>query len=206
MESTLPKAIRKARRRPKGATAASGTPRRRVTQEAIDQMAELRRQGLPFEEIGARLGCSERTARRYSGRVQPQLHLPAANPEPDVEDPRRMRDRLARWCSDVLYNMPGDPRPQHSVTFLAEAARLVQERLAGLDVLTLELMLRDTELRKRFMREVVGYLWGDFSSHVRFDTGFGIETSVSAAEWRPLRERTHEVAEDFDDDESDDDQ
>ena len=56
------------------------------------------------------------------------------------------------------------------------------------------------------MREVVGYLWGDFSSHVRFDTGFGVDTSVSAAEWRPLRERTHHVAEDFDDDEPDDDQ
>ena len=202
----MPKTTRKARYRPKGAIGASGASRRRVTQETIDQMAELRRQGLPFEEIGARLGCSERTARRYAGRIQPQLHIPKANPEPDVEDPRRMRERLARWCSDVLYNLPGDPRPQHSVTFLAEAARLVQERLAGLDVLTLELLLRDIELRRRFLREVVGYLWGDFSSHVRFDTGFGIDPSVSAAEWRPLRERTHDVAEDFDDAEPDDDQ
>jgi hypothetical protein len=201
----VPKTTRKARHRSKGAKAASGALRRRVTQESIDQMAELRRQGLPFEEIGARLGCSERTARRYAGRVQPQLHIPEANPEPDVEDPRRMRERLARWCSDQLYNMPGDPKPRDSVTFLAEAARLVQERLAGLDVLTLELMLRDIELRKHFMREVVGYLWGDFSSHVRFDTGFGIDSSVSAAEWRPLRERTHDVAEDFEDDEPDDD-
>jgi hypothetical protein len=202
----VPKTVRKARHRPKGTIGASGAARRRVTQESIDQMAELRRQGLPFEEIGARVGCSERTARRYAGRVQPQLHLPGANPEPDVEDPRRMRDRLARWCSDLLYNMPGEPRPRDSVTFLAEAARLVQERLAGLDVLTLELLLRDIELRGRFIREVVGYLWGDFSSHVRFDTGFGIATSVSAADWRPLRERTHDVAQDFDNAEPDDDQ
>lgn len=138
-------------------------------------------------------------------RVQPQLHLPEASPEPDVEDPRRVRERLARWCSDLLYNMPGDPRPRDSVAFLAEAARLVQERLAGLDSLTLELLQRDTELRKRFMREVVGLLWGDFSSHVGFDSGFGIETADSAPQWRPLQERTHQVAEDFDGEEPDDD-
>ena len=87
----MPKTTKKTRHRPKGTIAVSGAARRRVTQESIDQMAVLRRQGLPFEEIGARVGCSERTARRYAGRVQPQLHLPEANPEPEVEDPRRMR-------------------------------------------------------------------------------------------------------------------
>ena len=40
---------------------ASKSTRRRVTQEMIDQMAELRRQGLSFAEIGARVGCSDRT-------------------------------------------------------------------------------------------------------------------------------------------------
>ena len=168
---------------------ATKSTRRRVTQETVDQMAEFRRQGLPFAEIGARLGCSERTARRYVGHVEPQLHLPQRNPEPKADDPREMRERLARWFSEVLYSLPDSPRPRESVGFLSESNRLIQERLAGMDPLTLELLLRDLELRKRFLREVVGPLYADFRSHVTFDTGFGIEGSISATSWRPPRER-----------------
>ncbi len=90
---------------------------------------------------------------------------------------------------EVLYSLPDSPRPRESVAFLAESNRLIQERLAGMDPLTLELLLRDLELRKRFLREVVGPLYADFRSHVTFDTGFGIQGSISATSWRPLRER-----------------
>lgn len=130
--------------------------RHRVTQETVDKMAALRRQGLTFQEIGQRVGSSERTARRYAGRVQPQLHLPSAHPEPEVEDPRQMRERLARWFSDFLYKLNDHPRPRESVTFLGEATRLMRERLDATDPLTLELMAKDVELRKRFVLEVVG--------------------------------------------------
>ena len=39
-------------------------------------MAELRREGLGFAEVGARRGFSERTARRFVGKVEPRLTLP----------------------------------------------------------------------------------------------------------------------------------
>jgi DNA-binding CsgD family transcriptional regulator len=163
--------------------------RRRVTQETIDEMAELRRQGLTFQETGQRVGCSERTARRYVGRVQPQLHLPSANPEPEVED-HQMRERLARWFSDLLYKLNEDPRPRESVTFLMEATRMLRERLDATDPLTLELMIKDVELRKRFVVEVVGRLYSDYKIIVHMDVEFGqMSPSQAAAGWRPPRER-----------------
>jgi hypothetical protein len=71
------------------------TSGRRVTQETIDEMAALRRQGLPFEQVGARVGCSERTARRYVGHVEPELSLPPSKTEPNTEDPQeRIRRNL----------------------------------------------------------------------------------------------------------------
>jgi hypothetical protein len=180
----------KRRSRREATVRASDATRHRVTQETIDQMAALRRQGLTFQEIGQRVGCSERTARRYAGRVQPQLHLPSANPEPEVEDPRQMRERLARWFSDFLYKLNEDPRPRESVTFLGEATRMMRERLEETDPLTLELMLKDVELRKRFVVEVVGRLYSDYKLIVHMDVEFGqMSTSQAAAGWRPPRER-----------------
>ena len=152
-------------------------------------MAELRRQGLPFAEIGARLGCSERTARRYVGHVEPELHLPQRNSDAKPDDPRQMREQLARCFSDTLYNLQGDPRPRESVSFLAEANRLIQEQLAKTDSLTLEHLLDDPDLRERFLREVVEHLYVDFRSWIRFDEGFCVDACESAASWRPPRER-----------------
>ena len=169
---------------------ATEATRHRVTQETVDEMAALRRQGLTFKEIGQRVGSSERTARRYAGRVQPQLQLPPANLEPEVEDPHQMRERLARWFSDFLYKRNGDPRPRESVTFLAEATRMIWERLDAIDPLTLELMAKDGELRKRFVLEVLGELYSDYKLLVHMDTEFGqMSLSQSAAKWRPPRER-----------------
>jgi hypothetical protein len=169
---------------------AGNTSRRRVTQETVDEMATLRRQGLTFKEVGQRVGSSERTARRYVGRVQPQLHLPSANPEPEVEDPRQMRERLARWFSDLLYKLNDNPRPRESVTFLGEATRMMRERLEATDPLTLELMIKDVELRKRFVVEVVGRLYSDYKLLVHMDVEFSqMSPSQAAAAWRPPRER-----------------
>ena len=169
---------------------ASAATRHRITQETVDEMAALRRQGLTFKEIGQRVGSSERTARRYAGRVQPQLQLPPANLEPEVEDQHQMRERLARWFSDFLYKQNGDPRPRESVTFLAEATRMIRERLDAIDPLTMELMAKDGELRKRFVLEVVGELFSDYKLLVHMDTEFGqMSPSLAAAKWRPPRER-----------------
>jgi hypothetical protein len=160
-------------------------------------MAALRRQGLTFKEIGQRVGSSERTARRYAGGVQPQLQLPPAHLEPEVEDPHQMRERLARWFSDFLYKHNGHPRPRESVTFLAEATRMLRERLDATDPLTMELMVKDVELRKRFVLEVVGPLYSDYKLLVQMDTEFGqMSPSQAAASWRPPRERPDQVEDD----------
>ncbi len=182
---------------------APGSTRRRVTQEMIDEMTELRHQGLTHKEIGKRMGCSERTSRRYVGKVEPQLHLPGRHPEPEAEDPRQLRERLARRFSEVVYNAQVNPRPRESVAFLAESNRMIWERLAEMDPLTLALLDRDPELGTRFLREVLSHLYADFSLHVTFDANIDcIEPSVSAARWRPPRERP--PIEPIDDDEIDD--
>lgn len=180
----------KRRSRREATVRASDATRRRVTQETVDEMAALRRQGLTFKEIGQRVGSSERTARRYAGRVQPQIHLPSTNPQPEVEDPRQMRECLARWFSDFLYKLNDDPCPRESVTFLGEATKMMRERLEATDPLTLELMIKDIELRKRFMVEVVGRLYSDYKIIVHMDVEFGqMSPSQAAAGWRPPHER-----------------
>lgn len=180
----------KGRSRREATVRGTDATRHRVTQETVDQMAALRRQGLTFKEIGRRVGSSERTARRYAGRVQPQLQLPPANLEPEVEDPHQMRERLARWFSDFLYKLNDHPRPRESVTFLAEATRMLRERLDATDPLTMELMVKDVELRKRFVLEVVGRLYSDYRLMVHFETEFGqMSPSQASAGCRPPHER-----------------
>jgi hypothetical protein len=72
---------------------------------------------------------------------------------------------------------------------MAESIRLFRERLAETDPLTLELMINDVELRKRFVVEVVGRLYWDFRSFLQFETEFGhLSPSEAAAGWRPSRE------------------
>jgi transposase len=166
--------------------------RRRVTQETIDQMAALRRQGFSFREIGKRVGCSERTARRYAGTVEPQLRLPPATVEPEA-DPRELREQLVTEFIQFLHR---DPRLQSltvvwhqvgeshwtaeyggppSILFLSEAERLFRERLDRTGVIALRLLALDGRSKRRFIREVVGYLYRDYVSWhelaQRFDTG-----------------------------------
>ncbi len=176
--------------------------RRRVTQERIDRMAELRRQGVPYAEIGARLGCSERTARRYSGRVRPDLHLPNAIPDMET-DPRILRDQLAsrfvQWLHDdqrlcrltrrwrqvdrstreAIYGGPP------SILFLSEAEHLLRDRLDGLAIVALRLLAQNPQSQRRFLQEVVGYLYWDYVRHYQHQN----LNSVTDEPWRPPRER-----------------
>lgn len=142
-----------------------------------------------MREIAEKVDRSERTVRRYVGQVEVELRLPEQKKEPNKAEPQQMRGQLARSFSDTLYNLQDDPRPRESVRFLAEANRLIQEQLANTDPLTLEHLLDDPELRTRFLREVVGYLYVDFRSWIRFDEGFCVDACESAASWRPPRER-----------------
>jgi hypothetical protein len=175
---------------PRAAGSALEASRRRVNQETVDQMAELRRQGLTFKEIGARLACSERTVRRYAGRVEPQIELPPATAAPEAQDPRYLRETLARWFSDFLYAFDKHPRPRESVRFMAEANRMIRERLDTLDPLTLGLLDKDEGLRHRFLKETVGKLYDDFRRHIQWDAQWTMQdTAASATNWIPPRER-----------------
>jgi len=160
-----------------------------VTQGAINKMAELRQQGVSYQEIGARLGCSERTARRYVGNVQPQLQLPEALPEPEEKDPGEMRRWLARSYSLQLYNSKDYPPPRLSVTWMAEAIRTLEEKLQEVPALILELMMKDPAMRMRFAREKLGLLYGNYRSCVDFEMEFGhLDLEPAAANWKPWSE------------------
>jgi len=182
----------------------SGPPRRhRVSQEDIDAMAELRRQGLAFAEIGTRQGLSERTARRYVGRVERRLKLPQRDdPEPDA-DPATLRERFAREFMEILYREPRlnslyvTKRPTGpgavdwiyggppSILFLNEAEKLIREGLDALGTLSLRLLARDQGLRHRFLRTKVGYLYSDYVGWHQFSQNFG----ETGEDWRPRHER-----------------
>jgi len=170
-----------------------GPTRRRVTQGIVNRMAELRRQGLTFEEIGARVGCSERTARRKVGHVEPHIDLPRSRPEPE-RDPDALRERLARVFAGHLQK--GWER-WPSARFVAEANRQFQERLAEMDPQTLHLVALDGRVRSKLFLEVAGPLYRDFVSITRMQqqlAGSGLD--VSQTDWRPPRERKREPPED----------
>jgi len=186
----MSKMTKKRRTRPSSGGKPTGATRQRVSQETIDEMARLRRQGLTCQKIGQRVGCGERTVRRYVKQVLPQLHLPQGRPEPKVEDPRKMRERLARGFSEALYRSDEYPRPRASVAFLAEGTRLIEEKLDRLPSLTLELMTKDSALRGRFLVETVGALYQDYRSYVRLECQLGpMMPDEAAARWHPLNER-----------------
>lgn len=186
--------------------------RHRVTQETIDEMAILRRQGLTFKEIGARVGCSERTARRYVANVRPKLHLPQATPELET-DPRTLREQLLSEFIDSLYRdsqlravtltwhrvddctteaeYGGPP----SILLLSEAERLLRERLESIGELALRLLARDVRSKLRFIREIVGSLCWDYIGWHQFGQNLGF--CDTGEDWRPPSERPpdQEVAE-----------
>ncbi len=166
-------------------------------------MAELRSQGLTFKEIGIRQGLSERTARRYVGKVEPRLQLPqGGDPEPDT-DPGALRDRFAREFMEILYREPrlnrlyvtkratgpgavdwiyGGPP---SILFLNEAERLIREGLDALGPLSLGVLARDEGLRHSFLRAKVGDLYSDYVGWHQFSQNFG----EPGDDWRPPHER-----------------
>ena len=183
--------------------------RRRVTQDAIDEMAALRLKGFTFADIGNRLKCSERTARRYVGSVEPQLRLPQAVTEPEPErevDARTLRERFITKFLNDLYNdkrLRGVTAAMHdegdghicyeyggppSTLFLAEAERLLRKRFASMGDGTLRLLARDKQAEPRFLREVVGALCDDYVRWHEFSQGFG---NGIGEDWRPRSERPH---------------
>lgn len=185
--------------------------RHRVSQEDIDAMAELRRHGVALAEVGARRGLSERTARRYVGKVEPKLNLPAPRIEPG-RDPAILREQLIEALLDAVYrdrrlnsltltkriSSPGNEDWIYggppSILFLNECEKLLRERLNGMEPIALRLLAKDPRSKGRFLREVLGYLYQDYVFHHEFAHKF-LETGE---DWRPPGERPSKVVEEDD--------
>ena len=157
----------------------AGRPtRHRVTQKMVDQMAQLRREGLTFKDIGARLACNERTVRRHVGHVRPQIEAPQDKPRPDV-DLGRARARLAREFAFLLQD---EFELCQSVTLVDEANWRLQRRLARAHPETLQLLTQDQRMRWRFFMEVVGPLCHDLAQS---DPTGKVGTGEAPLIWRP---------------------
>jgi hypothetical protein len=176
-------------------------------------MAELRRQGLTFRAIGERVGCSERTARRYAGHVQPDLQMPDAKPRASA-DPRTLRETLVTKYMTALYNdkrlrnfsMEWRPAGEDqwvavnggppSVLFLSEAERCLRTQLEQLGVHALRHLAGDLDTQRRFARETIGWLYSDYVAWHQFSQNLAGETGD---DWRPPRSRTGARVRDDDD-------
>jgi len=153
----------------------SGPSRRRVTQEAVDAMERLRRQGLTFAVIGARLGCSERTARRYVGQVEPHIELPGKKTKPDAD---ALREQLAEDFARAAW-MRWKTWP--STDFVNEVNRQLEERLAAMRPETLRLLTEDPRMRGQLFAQTVVPLYRDFKTYQEVNDFFGM-----FPEWEPL--------------------
>jgi len=150
----------------------------RVDQEKIDQMVLLRRQGLGYEEIAKRVGCSVRTVQRYVKNVEPELRIPQPN-EQRERDPRVLRQQILRQLMDELFGdnqlagldftrfedtgedeAPFDGPP--SIRFLNEAERLLRAALHSCGDDTVRLIASSTEAQRMFVAETIGTLRDDY--------------------------------------------
>lgn len=184
------------RRPSRGRHAPEPGPGHRVTQGAVDKMAELRRQGWSYEQIAAEVGVSARTARRKVGRVEPRVALPTSHPEVE-RDPEALRARLARGFAGSLQQ-GWDRWP--STRFVAEANRLLHERLAALDPLTLYLLATDGRMRANLFVEVFKPLYRDFANFRQLQDDIARSgLDFEPIDWRPPTEQeqgAHEIQED----------
>ncbi|TMK76512.1 MAG: hypothetical protein E6G45_13030 [Actinobacteria bacterium] len=111
----------------------------RVNQKMIDRMIKLREQGFSYEDIGMRVGCSERTVRRHTKGVSPQL-VHAADPT---------RVDLLQWGAKQFRAI--QRRERLSVAELDLALRMWRSVVEKLDEMTLGQLELDSELRVQFL-------------------------------------------------------
>jgi hypothetical protein len=173
-------------------------------------MTALRQRGVSFKEIGRRVRCSERTARRWVGQVVPQLR----SPDPEIASPtdlRAIRELLLDEFMALLYvneelrsvtvvwhrvggsmcecfeaTYGGPP----SILFLSEAERLLNDRLLKTGPRALQLLTRTQQSKHRFIREVVGPLFSDYVGWHRFAFNMDCGFNETGEDWRPPSERS----------------
>jgi len=106
----------------------------RVNQKMVDRMIELRRQGFSHEEIGQRTGCSERTVRRHTKGVSPQLV--------HAGDPAHVD--LVTWCSQRVFAIKH--RLALSVPEVDAVIRQARQAVSKLDQFTVERLELDAKM------------------------------------------------------------
>lgn len=152
---------------------------RRITQQKVDPMVDLRRQGFTYKDIGARLGCSERTVRRYVGHVPKEVEVPRDESEPDA-DLDQIRAWLLQWFTSLLAD---EFDLGQSLTLIDEAHYRLERRLARTHPNTLRLLAQNQPMRFRFYYEVVGPLCYDLA---RSDPSGLVGTEQAEPSfWRP---------------------
>lgn len=187
--------------------------RRRVTQEDIDRMAALRRQGISQKEIGRRLGFSERTVRRYVGNVETELRVPQPGEEPEFVPAGIRKALLKKFVGDLFHD---DSLRQLTLTWIQvgrdqwdpiyggppstrlmrEAERLLRDVLQRTGDETLKFVAIDPATQRRFVRDVIGDLLSDYERWLYVKQMMGTGDNETGEDWRPLHERpAHETKE-----------
>jgi AcrR family transcriptional regulator len=165
-------------KKPLADTAPKRAGGQRVDQEKIDQMVAHRRQGVGYQQIAERVGCSVRTVQRYVKNVEPQLQVPQAG-EQRERDPRMLRQQILRQLMDELFRdnqlagldfarfedtsggeAPYDGPP--SLRFLNEAERLLRVALQSCGDVTVRLIATSMETQRMFVGETIGTLRDDY--------------------------------------------
>ncbi len=128
---------------PRNPSPAVRTRVRRVHQKIVNQMIELRRQGFSHQEIGKKVGCSERTVRRHTKGVSRRL----------VHAGEQKAFDLLRWCCVNVFAI----RDRLELSIREADAFMKQARAAvsTLDPLTRQRLPDDRQLRLDFLFKVV---------------------------------------------------
>ena len=114
---------------------------RSVNQRMVSRMIALRRQGFSHLDIAHKIGCSERTVRRHTHGVSPQLMHAADHTESNLLD----------WGVEQLSAVQRQRRL--GLDELDLAIKRWRAAVSALDPLTVEHLERDSKLRGAFFDE-----------------------------------------------------
>lgn len=188
-----------------------------VTQETLNKMVTLRRQNVSHGEIAKRTGYSERTVRRYTRHVVPQLTVPQAGDQPPTELRALRRDLLHQFMDELFQDQTlrsltlrwipdtprGDPQPVYggppSTRLLGEAERLLHDALVALGGELIRFLTVDEPTRKRFVHDVIGELLADYERWLYVKQQLADEECRTGEDWKPRRERSAAETKEVDD-------
>lgn len=112
-----------------------------MNQGLVNRMVTLRRQGFPHREIAEKVGCSERTVRRYTRGVTPQLELPRQHEPVDV---------LAVCVQSLLRQRTQLGLDTRETDQMIKALR---RKLQPMDPLAIDWLATDPQARRDFLHE-----------------------------------------------------